>query len=622
MGLAPLSKNDPIDNLALTKLWISNCINNHVKCSENLTGFLPTRLLDVRAFEHEGSRDVKLVCLDPNDYIPDGGDVPIYATLSHCWGPPEKRPITTTKANFQERMARIHFEDLPTTFRDAARIIRELDYNLRYLWIDSLCIVQDDTEDWAREASLMADVYSQSFVTLAALSSSDSSQGCNIVDNIQEKVGTMIDIDLNNCGTSDTTQEPARIRVTQSKPQPWSWYYADYDYRFWGIKNPPLRGRAWALQERALSRRSIHFGDEQLLWECRELKATAQLPWLDETRSMVASANTPWLRSPSDLMAEEINPLATTIKHRWFELAEDYAARQLTQETDKLPALSGVSRSYQQCFAPGEEAVYVAGTWSSHLPDALLWETVPGDGDYAVRPSTYIAPTWSWTSVKTLIFYNSLRLGYVPFDPSDYASKPRTSNPAKPCHPANKVLANLKVKEMKGTPRYAPDPYGALLCSGTYLTLTGARIVNIDGLAPHPASAVAEYLNLDDSDLEVLKGGDLVGVLTPDVRSEVDRYVCQRSPRDDAGQNTASEASRKDVGAIEDLVCLALLGEPENTGRHLSWMYPDIRGNCNELVMGLLLRRLEGAEYERVGLVRWMRLEMFRGVEEVEVKLV
>lgn len=259
--LPPMSKNEPMDNLALMKLWIENCRKNHVKCSENLARFLPTRLLDIRAFEHQGSQDLKLVCLSPSDYGSGQKDVPSYVTLSHCWGPPEKRPVTTTKANLQERMTRIRYDELPNTFRDAARITRELDPSLRYLWIDSLCIVQDDTEDWAREASLMAHVYSQSFVTLAALSSSDSSQGCNIVDNIQEKVGTMIDLDLKH----HDTNESARIRVTQYKPQPWSKHYADYGYSFFTTKQIPLRWRAWVLQERELSRRSIHFGAEQLL---------------------------------------------------------------------------------------------------------------------------------------------------------------------------------------------------------------------------------------------------------------------------------------------------------------------------------------------------------------------
>lgn len=86
------------------KLLIENFRKNHVKYSENLTGFLPTRLLNIRAFEHEGSLDIKLVRLNTSDYFDDKQDVPSYVTLSHCWVPPEKRPVITTKTNLEERM--------------------------------------------------------------------------------------------------------------------------------------------------------------------------------------------------------------------------------------------------------------------------------------------------------------------------------------------------------------------------------------------------------------------------------------------------------------------------------------------------------------------------------------
>ncbi|KAJ4417378.1 hypothetical protein N0V85_001887 [Neurospora sp. IMI 360204] len=598
-----MSKNEPMDNLALMKLWIENCRENHVKCSENLTRFLPTRLLDIRAFEHQGSQDIKLVCLSPSDYGSDKQDAPSYVTLSHCCGPPEKRPATTTKANLQERMTRIRFDELPNTFRDAVRITRELDPSLRYLWIDSLCIVQDDTEDWAREASLMAHVYSQSFITLVALSSSDSSQGCNIVDDIQEKVGTMIDLDLKDSSTSDTgepsTSTSTRIRVTQYKPQPWSEHYADYGYSFFTTKQIPLRWRAWVLQERELSRRSIHFGAEQLLWECHELKATAQLPWLNEEQNSVPSIQSRFMRTASDLIE---NPLATTMKHRWFLLAEDYSVRQLTQETDKLPALSGVAQSYQQYFGPREKAVYLAGTWSTHLPDALLWATrQPSDDSFAIRASTYIAPSWSWTSVRTPISYSSLRLKDVPSAVAD-----TSSITPKPYHPTNKVLAGLKVEAMRGTPKY-PDPYGALIPNGSYLALTGARLVTIDGFAP-PLTRYGDQ-DMAMNDLVILRGGEMAGVLHPDVRRDVDieRY------------NASTSEQRP-------LVCLALMGESERGETERPSIYHDLNVGNGELVMGLVLRRRgngeDGYGYERVGLARWMRLEVFREVGEGVVKLV
>ena len=156
--------------------------------------------------------------------------------------------------------------------------------------------------------------------------------------------------------------------MTQYKPQPWSEHYADYGYGFFTTKQIPLRWRAWVLQERELSRRSIHFGAEQLLWECRGAESHCAIAVAYEEQGIVSSIQSKFMRSLSDQI--EMNSLVTAMKHRWFLLAEDYSVRQLTKETDRLPALSGIAQSYQQYFGP--EAVYMAGTWTTHLLESLL----------------------------------------------------------------------------------------------------------------------------------------------------------------------------------------------------------------------------------------------------------
>jgi hypothetical protein len=90
-------------------------------------------------------------------------------------------------------MARISINDLSRTFQDAVRITREL--GERYLWIDSLCIIQDDEDDWAREAALMAEVYRNSYCTLTGLSSKDSTEGCRLVPNIQDTICQFLELD-------------------------------------------------------------------------------------------------------------------------------------------------------------------------------------------------------------------------------------------------------------------------------------------------------------------------------------------------------------------------------------------------------------------------------------------
>ncbi|KAJ4385961.1 hypothetical protein N0V85_007938 [Neurospora sp. IMI 360204] len=153
--------------------------------------------------------NIRLVSSELAGDIPCEGLLPpTYVTLSHCWGPPEKRPMMTTKMTLAKRMERIPFVDLPRTFQDAVDVTRQL--GQRYLWIDSLCIVQDDEEDWAREAGLMAKVYSQAYCTLAALSAHDSSEGLQLVEDVQGSRGPFVDLMVpiptaNGCGDTGSS---------------------------------------------------------------------------------------------------------------------------------------------------------------------------------------------------------------------------------------------------------------------------------------------------------------------------------------------------------------------------------------------------------------------------------
>jgi hypothetical protein len=126
----------------------------------------------VQAFQP--SKDIRLVMLDGKSASAK------YVALSHCWGRPSKLPLTTRMANLSQHLQRISFSDLPLTFKDAVKLTLNLGH--RYLWIDSLCIVQDDPEDWLREASKVGSVYGNALVTLSALSSVDSTRGCRIAN--------------------------------------------------------------------------------------------------------------------------------------------------------------------------------------------------------------------------------------------------------------------------------------------------------------------------------------------------------------------------------------------------------------------------------------------------------
>ncbi|KAK3392339.1 HET domain protein pin-c2 [Sordaria brevicollis] len=497
-------------NILLIKDWLDHCQRNHTQCQNPSDDFLPTRLLDVEAYKPGQppylGNDLRLVSLDPRSL---GHDLPSYITLSHCWGPPSKRPVTTTTTNLSGHLTRISFLSLPQTFRDAVETTRRL--GIRYLWIDSLCIIQDCKEDWAREASLMSKVFSYAYCTLASLSSMDGSEGLQVF-NVQSDERPFFDISTIG----------HRYRIFADTPNLWSWSYkGDYSGNVYGFS--PLRFRAWVLQERELSRRTVHFSKEGLLWECKEMKGTAQVPWEDIERHRQEQPywhdkqlEDEWHRH-QNTRPESAN--AMLLQHKseqhWWRLIEDYSGRLLTQETDRLIALSGVARAHQEEYFPNGGVKYGAGLWSCHLPEGLLWYVIDNESS---RPEQYVAPSWSWASVKGRVKYVKVPLA----DRFKRATARLTSEEGqgqgqgqrqrqkerRSLHLslADQVRNELRVEEVKVSLKY-DDPYGAL--NDATLVLSGARMVEVDSIT-QPSVKETGFMNL-------YKKGVYVGSAKPDV---------------------------------------------------------------------------------------------------------
>jgi hypothetical protein len=131
------------------KSWFENCSKSHRTCVRQFPGRLPRRVIDVghtEAFLYETK-----------------GEIAPYITLSHCWA--YSKPLKTTKANLSEHKGHLAWNRLPLAFQECILIARAL--GIRYAWIDSLCIVQDDEEEWELESAGMARIYEYSTITLA-----------------------------------------------------------------------------------------------------------------------------------------------------------------------------------------------------------------------------------------------------------------------------------------------------------------------------------------------------------------------------------------------------------------------------------------------------------------------
>jgi len=149
---------------------IASCDRMHSKSCSGINAF-PTETASAREYEVP-ILPTRIISLGPSDssiklWQPPEGARGQYACPSHCWG--NHQPLRTIKHNYAFLQAGIPWSDLPKTFREAIQFARTLD--IPYLWIDSLCIIQDDIDDWNQEAGRMALIYNNSYITFSATSS-------------------------------------------------------------------------------------------------------------------------------------------------------------------------------------------------------------------------------------------------------------------------------------------------------------------------------------------------------------------------------------------------------------------------------------------------------------------
>jgi hypothetical protein len=393
-----LPDQDPLSpqSLSVAQNWIKNCCRSHGDIC-NYGAFrvgedgklvparaVPTRLLELSA----DGNTVHLIEIDAQRA--GQGPEQSYVALSHCWGS-HGTPFTTTRLNYHERQQRIEVAAMPQTFQDAVTTCRRL--GLSYLWIDSLCIVQDDATDWALESSFMADTYRYAFLVLSATRSNADAAGFLGPRTLQDTVRVY------EGRESGLTVDLAQVhRGVQGVA-----WQKGYD----PMADEPLTSRAWCLQERSLARRSLHYASGGMFWECERLRASEMgevsafqcETKLSQWAALDTALDTP-SRGRSVFSRLDRNPDTETLyvnDRGWYKMVEEYTKRGITTRTDRLPALSGLSRMKGQYTE--ERDIYLAGLWRSSLLEGLMWCSAdPKTGVQSPTPD-YIAPSWSWASV-------------------------------------------------------------------------------------------------------------------------------------------------------------------------------------------------------------------------------
>jgi hypothetical protein len=394
----------------MARIWIDKCIADHDACGPKRPAndgdeeteqkpFFPTRVIDVGPVD--GSQESRLV---EGEHL--HGD---YLTLSYRWGDPAS--ITQTRnATLPDYKKRIPFDSLCKTFQDAIKITRKL--GKRYIWIDSICIIQDSWEDKGHELAQMADIYENSLFALSASIAESGTSGLIYPRNVINTVEIPIR-DAHRKGTGSILISD-RILSTFEED----------------VMSGSLSSRAWCLQERILAPRILHFGQDQTHWECSvgvwsenssECRTRAQFTQHDDAgdmRQRLASAGPLWNPSRNSTQPEPVSGWRGVTSHEpygsWYRMVETYTKRNLTNTTDKLPALSGVAKR----FAALSKDSYVAGLWTNDLPAGMMWNATgflgPREQHGCLkRPSKLRAPSWSWASVDGRIHYPPTPFGGI-----------------------------------------------------------------------------------------------------------------------------------------------------------------------------------------------------------------
>ncbi|TDZ16726.1 hypothetical protein Cob_v010389 [Colletotrichum orbiculare MAFF 240422] len=337
-------RNGGADKFESCRSWLRQCTESHEECRYKKDYGKPTRLV---AFDDKIARVVLTESLDV---------MPKYASLSYCWG---LEPFTKlTVDNISAFLGGIVIEQLPKTFRDAMYVARKL--GLSYIWIDALCIVQqgDDHMDWLTESGRMGSIYGGCHVTIAASSATSVHGG--LFSEWKHYSGGF-------CARVTTTKHCTTRNFHSIN------IYAE------SSGNTALSRRAWTLQERLLSARVMYFGKTGIFWECR-----------CAIKSEFLSDDLQW-----PLGEFFVRPEGK--EWEWSFIVSHYTRAELSNPSDRLPALSGIAR--RQHEANGKH--YLAGMWRERLVTQLAWFR---NGIRKKRPS-WRAPSWSWASIDSAVIY-------------------------------------------------------------------------------------------------------------------------------------------------------------------------------------------------------------------------
>ncbi|KAI0905267.1 heterokaryon incompatibility protein-domain-containing protein [Ustulina deusta] len=328
--------------------WATAC-ERHPQCGNlNWSRKNPTRLIRILS-------DTQIQIIDARHV-----EFAQYVALSYCWGSSRIGDTRTVKANIAERKKPFPITDLRKTIQHAIDLVRRV--GLRFIWVDSVCIIQDSNEDWESEAILMAEVYSNAYFTLCSALAEHADAAL-----IQPRDAWTYPAEP--CSLGGQRLSMASLTLDELKQ------LATYSTR------------AWALQEEKLSPRILYWTPQRMYWSCatQAFTESSQLPGQRLMACDAPNTTQAFLRACFDGI--DLHPY-------WKDTVEGYTKRSLTNPEDRFPALSGLAAKYQ--FGGNK---YLAGLWQQTIAEDLVWRVEVPVPHNRLGEQGQSIPSWSWASL-------------------------------------------------------------------------------------------------------------------------------------------------------------------------------------------------------------------------------
>jgi hypothetical protein len=388
-------RRQDLAGLELVSEWLNDCTSNHPLCRLESPPPLPLRVIDVQ------SRDEPFL-YDTN------GERGNYLALTYCWGRNRNMDMMTFGPNSKGRAGMLNpknnidlhrkgipFAYMSKTIQDAVTVCRTLGY--RYLWIDALCIIQGDEEEWKRESPKMADVYANAKLTIAADSAEAVEKGfLSFETQKTDSADDAVERYLSDFKERVFPEEHAQVSNGKC-PSTLLW-------------NEPLNIRAWSLGEAIFSNRILHYTSFEMVWECNEVRKCecghSQIFQDDDVDSFRIFRNMELAKGSAK--ADLYRKWDTVIQHFTRRMINNHSGRQ-DRDPLRLVALSRVARRFsdilKKVFCSNDD--YLAGVWKGDLVKSLLWsvERCLEENHHEIagkwrKPEQYRAPSWSWAALE------------------------------------------------------------------------------------------------------------------------------------------------------------------------------------------------------------------------------